>query len=289
LGRVLKQTVKDIGEQLRGIEEDMGRIRAARKVGAGEADVLREKVAGFYSSHSALLAAHGQRMEERVLRHREEGKALLLREEAQLEQGRGDLLELSRQLEELLRRRDRLEVSKLLGPLASRLDRIGGELRTTGQAIIHKLQFVPLLLPESQVPGYLSTFSVCASTSHAIIDRPVYEKVLCTIQLHLADENGVKLDVFREVPLAASMALFEGSTCRWVEVKVKLEQADSWALTFTPPCPGIAHLSVVIGGRHVRNSPYVLHVRSLSLDPHEEMANLSSKTKKCVRFNEVSM
>ena len=143
-------------------------------------------------------------------------------------------------------------------------------------------------------------------------------QVLCTIQLHLADENGVKLDVFRwkitpqknqknpkiflenppknhkhnscrEVPLAASMALFEGSTCRWVEVKVKLEQADSWALTFTPPCPGIAHLSVVIGGRHVRNSPYVLHVRSLSLDPHEEMANLSSKTKKCVRFNEVSM
>ena len=100
------------------------------------------------------------------MRHREEGKALLLREEAQLEQGRGDLLELSRQLEELLRRRDRLEVSKLLGPLASRLDRIGGELRTTGQvvcstvkkcqmkflqAIIHKLQFVPLLLPESQV------------------------------------------------------------------------------------------------------------------------------------------
>ena len=74
-------------------------------------------------------------MDERVLRHREEGKALLLREEAQLEQGRGDLLELSRQLEELLRRRDRLEVSKLLGPLASRLDRIGGELRTTGQVV----------------------------------------------------------------------------------------------------------------------------------------------------------
>ena len=87
------------------------------------------------------------------------------------------------------------------------------------------------------------------------------------------------------------MALFEGSTCRWLEVKVKLEQADCWALTFTPPWPGIAHLSVVIGGRHVRNSPYVLHVRSLSLDSHEEtVANLSSKTKKCVRFNnEVSM
>ena len=84
------------------------------------------------------MAAHGQRMEERVLRHREEGKALLLREEAQLEQGRGDLLEMSRQLEELLRRRDRLEVSKLLGPLASRLDRIGGELRTTGQVVDFK-------------------------------------------------------------------------------------------------------------------------------------------------------
>ena len=73
------------------------------------------------------------------------------------------------------------------------------------------------------------------------------------------------------------------------KVHVKLEQTDSWALTFTPPHPGIAHLSVVIGGRHVRNSPYVLHVRSLSLDPQEDMANLSSKTKKCVRFNEVSM
>ena len=141
-------------------------------------------------------------------------------------------------------------------------------------------------------------------------------KVVCTIQLHLADENGVKLDVFRwqnipqktnlaklppkicppipnscrDVPLAASMALFEGSTCRWVDVKVKLEQTDSWSLAFTPPSPGIAHLSVVIGGRHVRNSPYVLHVRSLSLDSHEEIANLNSKTKKCVRFNnEVSM
>ena len=63
---------------------------------------------------------------------------MLLREETQLEQGRGDLLEMSRQLEELLRRRDRLEVSKLLGPLASRLDRIGGELRTTGQVVEFK-------------------------------------------------------------------------------------------------------------------------------------------------------
>ena len=44
-----------------------------------------------------------------------------------------ETLSMSRQLEELLRRRDRLEVSKLLGPLASRLERIGGELRTTGQ------------------------------------------------------------------------------------------------------------------------------------------------------------
>jgi len=68
LGRVLKQTVKEIAEQLRGIEEDMGRIKAARKVGAGEAEALREKVAGFYSSHSALVAAHGQRLEERVVR-----------------------------------------------------------------------------------------------------------------------------------------------------------------------------------------------------------------------------
>ena len=106
---------------------------------------------------------------------------------------------------------------------------------------------------------------------------------------HKIKKYPLRPDSCREVPLAASMALFEGATCRWVEVKVKLEQADSWALTFTPPCPGIAHLSVVIGGRHVRNSPYVLHVRSLSLDSHEEMANLSSKTKKCVRFNEVSM
>ena len=35
-----------------------------------------------------------------------------------------------------------------------------------------------------------------------------------------------------------------------------------WALMFSPPHPGIAHLAVTVQGKHIRNSPYVIQVRS---------------------------
>ena len=42
---------------------------------------------------------------------------------------------------------------------------------------------------------------------------------------------------------------------------------QEWAVQFTPPAPGIAHLSLKLDGVSLKNSPYVLTIRALTLEP----------------------
>ena len=95
-----------------------------------------------------------------------------------------DLKFLCAQIGKLLSLQNNKEVVKLMVPVTKKLEKISAEILTTGEAIINKLQFVPKSLSHGDIPGFLSTFSVCQAKSHAVIDRPVYEKVLCSIQLH---------------------------------------------------------------------------------------------------------
>merc|ERR1712012_1517721 len=44
---------------------------------------------------------------------------------------------------------------------------------------------------------------------------------------------------------------------------------DGWKLKFSPPYNGIAHLSVKVDGKHIRNSPYVITVKTLSLEEED--------------------
>ena len=106
---------------------------------------------------------------------------------------------------------------QLMKPLAKRLEKISEQIMGTGENILNRLQFVPRRLSNSSIPGiefkkkilfiffllsgFLSTFSVCHEKSFAVIDKPIYEKVLCTIPLCLADENGILLDVFHDIDI----------------------------------------------------------------------------------------
>jgi hypothetical protein len=177
LATVLQRTLAEVGARLRGVELDIGRVRAARRLGGEGAAALSLQLDAFYLGQAQLVEEHAVRLGQRAERHAGEAGALLLREEVQLEQARGDLRQLREQLRAVLRA-GAGPAARLVGPLAGRLDRIGRELRAAGRTAIHLLQFVPGSLPGAGVPGYLSTFTVCPAASHAVIDRPVYEKVL---------------------------------------------------------------------------------------------------------------
>ena len=108
--------------------------------------------------------------------------------------------------------------------------------------------------------GFLSTFSVCHDKTFAVIDKPIYEKVLCTIPLCLADENGILLDVFHDIDIKADMKVFDGKSIsdkdeeRAVSVDISVESSPSegWRLKFYSPYSGLAQLSVKIDRRHIR-------------------------------------
>ena len=102
----------------------------------------------------------------------------------------------------------------------------------------------------------MSTFSVCQTASYAVIDRPVYEKVLCSVPLYLADDNGLKLDVYHDLDVTSIMTLYsrEDRQVEMVEVSVERSEAEDWSLQFCPPRPGIAHLSVMVQGKHIRQT-----------------------------------
>ena len=74
-----------------------------------------------------------------------------------------------------------------------------------------KLAGVSCLLPHAgtsrHLPGFLSTFTVNSGKSYAQIDKPIYEKVQCTIPLYFADDNGLQLDVFHDINIDAEMLM----------------------------------------------------------------------------------
>ena len=132
----------------------------------------------------------------------------------------------------------------------------------------------------------MSTFSVCPTASYAVIDRPVYEKVLCSFSLYLADDNGLKLDVYHELDIKSIMTLYsrESRQVEMVEVRVESEESRGWTVQFCAPHPGIAHLSVLIDGRHIRHSPYVINILELKLDD-QYIKTCQISQKKSVSFD----
>ena len=164
---------------------------------------------------------------------------------------------------------------QLMKPLAKRLEKISEQIMGTGENILNRLQFVPRRLSNSSIPGiifkinsfyifllsgFLSTFSVCHEKSFAVIDKPIYEKVLCTVPLCLADENGILLDVFHDIDINAEMKVFDGKSmidkdkrsAVSVDISVESTPSEGWRLKFYSPHSGIAQLSVKIDNKHIR-------------------------------------
>ena len=161
-------------------------------------------------------------------------------------------------------------------PLAKRLEKISEQIMGTGENILNRLQFVPRRISNSSIPGikiknnisfynffilgFLSTFSICHEKSFAVIDKPIYEKALCTIPLCLADENGMLLDVFHDIDINAEMKVFDGKSMTdkdnrsavSVDVSVESNPSEGWRLKFYSPHSGIAQLSVKIDNKHIR-------------------------------------
>ena len=81
----------------------------------------------------------------------------------------------------------------------------------------------------------------------------------------------------------------QDKNCQMVNVSVENNDSSGSggrSLVFNPPFPGIAHLSVTVDGVHIKNSPYVITVKTLSLD---DTMNLISKVKKSVKFNQIDL
>ena len=107
---------------------------------------------------------------------------------------------------------------------------------------------------------------MCHDKSFAVIDKPIYEKVLCTIPIHLADENGMLLDIFHDLDIKAEMRVYEGKSVAdlhpdkdnksGVSVDVTVECINTggggWRLKFYSPNKGVAQLSVKIDEKHIR-------------------------------------
>jgi len=199
-----------------------------------------------------------------------ERENLLIKEELELEQYKRDLQLLCSQIKDILDNKDGAEVVRLMVPLAKRLEYISEKILATGEAISNRLEFVPKALSDATIPGVLSNWTVCPRRTHARVNSTLYEKVKCSIPLVLMDENGMKLDVYRNLDIKVCMRLYpEGVKNVHEEVKVDIvhEAGDGWRLVFTPSTSGIIHLDLRLGDTPIKNSPYVLPVKQLSLDP----------------------
>lgn len=306
LDTALRNAIKEINVRMASIETDIKRIRNAREGEKEQRRRVRREVVTYYEGYSEKVDQHKNDLDTRIAAHHDNCSNLLFREEITLEQYRGDLKQLCHQIERILSVKDCVEMGEMMVPVAKRLEKISEQIMNTGKTILYKLQFVPRRISNGSVPGYISSFTVCHDKSFAVIDKPIYEKVLCTIPLHLADENGMLLDIFHDLDIKAEMTVYEGKSVAdlhpdkdnksGVSVDVTVECIHSgggeWRLKFYSPNTGVAQLSVKIDEKHIRNSPYVVNVKALSLeddDAYVKMsdinANVYKSVKKCVTFD----
>lgn len=302
LDSALRNAIKEINERMVSIETDIKRIRKAREGEKEQRRRVRREVVTYYEGYSEKVDRHKGELDSRISSHHDNCSNILFREEITLEQYRGDLKQLCDQIERILSMKDCVEMVQMMKPIAKRLEKISEQIMGTGENILNKIQFVPKRLSNSSIPGFLSTFSVCHEKSFAVIDKPIYEKVLCTIPLCLTDENGMFLDVFHDIDIKAEMKVVEGKSITdkdhrnavSVDVSIESTPAEGWKLKFYSPHSGIAQLSVTIDKKHIRNSPYVINVKALSLEDDDDdayvkmseiAANVYKSGKKCVTFD----
>jgi len=299
LDDALKKAIKEIKDRMESIKVDIRRIRNAREGEKESRRRVRREVVTYYEGFADQVNRHRSDLESKISTHHDNCNNLLFSEEVTLEQYHSDLRQLCFQIERILNLKDCVEMVKLMAPVARRLENISEKIMTTGETILHQLQFVPKRLSLDDIPGFLSTFTVNPGKSYAQIEKPIYEKVLCTIPLYLADDNGLQLDVFHDINIDSEMLMNSANNhvdkdIDNVYVSVENHSQYGWRLRFCPPFAGAASLSVKVDGKHLRNSPYVINVRNLSLED-DEGANVKTSDnsnenafksgKKSVKFN----
>ncbi|XP_023339096.1 tripartite motif-containing protein 3 isoform X2 [Eurytemora carolleeae] len=255
LYQTLRGAMLEIRDRVNHIDGSIEQIRAARKSEWSGKKKSRKEVSSFYED----------RQKDPDFERREN---LLLREEIELEQYKIDLELLCSQIKFILEERKGNEIARLMIPLAKRLEALSEKLFATGSALTNRLEFVPKTLTDTNgVSGSASACTISSSTSHADISSTLYEKVLCSIPLILADENGMRLYVDKDPDILCNLLVFPTvGVTHEVDVKLSRRNGSDWLLRFTPPCHGIALLTVKLHGEHVKNSPYTLTIQQLSLD-----------------------
>ena len=78
------------------------------------------------------------------------------------------------------------------------------------------------------------------------------------------------MDSFNEQDLDIQLTMNNGA-----RVQAKLHHTDEVKLVFSPPCAGDAVLSIKVDNEHIKNSPYSLRVRKLSLDENDDLETKS--------------
>ena len=198
-----------------------------------------------------------------------------------------DLNLLCDQIDLILKSKSNLELAKFIIPVAKRLKVISNNIMNTGEAITDRLEFIPRSISDTDIPGIISTFTIDQNNSHLILDRPIYEQAISSVQLVLMDQNGMRLEVYRDLDVTAIMTVLQKETgiCRSVDVSFERGvDRSTWQVTFTPPFHGIAQFSVIIDGLHIKNSPYVINVRKLFLDT-SFLSRSNSNQAKVTRIN----
>lgn len=268
LDTVLRRAVNQIVQKMETLDQEVVRIRAAQESEIGERARLRREVVTYYEGYLDRVGQHCAGLESKLTDHGEKTSAVLVREELTLEQHRRDLSQLCAQIEKILAVASCVEAVRLVVPVAQRLERISGEIANTGHGILTRLQFLHRPLSQTEIPGLVSSLTVSPPHCRALLHTPVYEKVLCSIPLRLVDDNGLELDIFHDIDVKAVMNLFDKSekTCYRVPISVEAGDPGGWALVFSPPHPGTAHLAVTVQGKLIKNSPYVINVRELQLE-----------------------
>lgn len=237
-------------------------------------DVVEQDVEAFLLEYFQALKVHERTLLNQISRCRETKMDMIHSQQMDLERRSNEAKAAMAFTEMLLKDGTNVESLVFVGTLLRRFDACRSSERSIDVKINDTLQFLPeVKAPSNQAQNNIPLFGII-TTQIAVAKHCTLETLggLMNLRVHKKTELVLQTRDDQERDMCHGCANVEVSvfyrdvTFKTLPVHVSDKRDGTYTISFTPDTSGLIQISIMVNGKAIRNSPFL--VRAKNLKPH---------------------